>query len=302
MIDRGQGPRARGRLDGQVAIVTGAGRGIGRAIALALGNQGATVVVASRTLLDAEETVALLRGKGHAANATHVDVADWSSVEQMVSSAVGEFGGVHILVNNAGVQGPVSPLDENDVDAWARTIQVNLVGAFHCCKAVIPWMRRAGGGAIVNLSGGGATAPRPNFSAYAASKAGVVRLTETLAEEMRPYGIRVNAIAPGAVNTRMYGEILAAGAKAGEKALMDAARQQETGGTPPELAAALVVFLASAASDGLTGKLVAAPYDSWQGWDEDRIADLMSDAWLTLRRMDAFTLGPLARKLIVGDG
>ena len=276
----------------KVAIVTGAGRGIGRAIALALGGQGARVAAAARTLAEVEETVALLQAMGCQALAVAADVSDRMAVQQLVARAVRELGGLHILVNSAGVQGPIGPLVENDVDVWLRTIQINLVGTFLCCRAALPHMMQQRYGRIINLSGGGATGARPRFSAYAASKAAVVRLTETLAEEMQAFNIQVNAIAPGAVNTHMLDEVLAAGPAAGEKNLAEAQRQLESGGTPPDLAAALAVFLASAASDGLTGRLIAAPHDGWQSWDAGRIAEVMSAPWFTLRRIDPFTLKP----------
>ena len=284
-------------LSKRIAIVTGASRGIGRAIALALADQGATVAVASRTLAEIQKTSAQIRAKGRSALAIEADVSDWQSVQSLVSRTTREFGAIHILVNNAGVQTPIGPLVENDPVEWERTIRINLIGTFLCCKAVLPGMMKQRYGRIINLSGGGATSPRPNFSAYASSKAAVVRLTETLAEEVKPYNIQVNAIAPGAVNTHMLDEVLAVGGAAGEEASSQARRQLQTGGVSPTMAAALAVFLASDASDGLTGKLVAAPHDGWQSWDSGRIADLMAEPWFTLRRLDPNTLTPLLDKL-----
>lgn len=282
------------RLTNKVAIVTGAGRGIGRAIALTFAEEGADVIIVARTLSEIEQTADLIRSGGGSVLALPADVSDWKAVSAVVDRAQSEFGGIHILVNNAGVQGPIGPLFENDIDTWLRTIQINLVGTFLCCKAVLPAMIQQGFGKIINLSGGGATSPRPNFSAYAASKAAVVRLTENLAAEVRSHNIQVNAIAPGAVNTHMLDEILEAGAIVGESVLKEAERQKEEGGTSPDLAASLAVYLASDASDGLTGKLIAAPHDDWQSWDQGCIKDLMSEPWFTLRRIDPYTLRPLA--------
>jgi 3-oxoacyl-[acyl-carrier protein] reductase len=132
------------------------------------------------------------------------------------------------------------------------------------------------------------------LTAYGASKTAVVRLTETLAEEVKPLNIQVNVIAPGMVDTRLQDHLLAAGSLAGELAgRIRKLRQTGEGGVPPERAAALALFLASAAADGLTGKLISAPYDGWESWDAARIAELMAAPWLTLRRIDSFTLKPL---------
>jgi 3-oxoacyl-[acyl-carrier protein] reductase len=281
-----------GVLTQRVAIVTGAGRGIGRAIALAFAGEGASVIVASRTFSEIAETAAQVQALGGRALAVQADVANQADVTKMVEQAVQAFGTVDILVNNAGVQGPIGPLVENDTQGWIRTVMINLIGTFLCCQAVLPMMIQQRRGKIINLSGGGATAPRPHFSAYAASKAAVVRLTETLAEEVKPYNIQVNAIAPGAVNTRMLEQILAAGPAAGERALAEARLQLETGGTSPELAAALVVFLASDDSDGLTGKLIAAPYDPWREW-AGKADELNATPLYTIRRLDPFTLRKL---------
>jgi len=285
------------KLEGKVAIVTGGGRGIGRAIALAFAEEGAHIVVVSRTAAEIEATAAEIEAQKRRALAILVDVSNPRDVTAMVQRTIREFGTVNILVNNAGVQGPIGPLVNNDVEQWMQTIRINLVGAFLCCKAVLPVMVQQRHGKIINLSGGGATSPRPYFSAYAASKAAVVRLTETLAEEVKEHNIQVSAIAPGAVNTRMLDQVLAAGEAAGEKALTEARRQLESGGTSLEKAAALAVFLASDESDGLTGKLIAAPHDGWESWDANRIAEVMSAPWFTLRRMDPYTLRPLIDKM-----
>lgn len=279
-------------LAGRVAVVTGAGRGIGRAIAQALAAAGAAVVVAARTADEIQKTAALITEQGGRATAVTVDVGDRASVDGLVAQTLDAYGRVDILVNNAGIQGPIGPLVDNDPADWERTLRVNLFGTFLCSQAVLPHMIAQKSGKIINLSGGGATAPRPNFSAYGASKVAIVRLTETLAVEVEDHNIQVNAIAPGAVNTRMLDEVLEAADRAGSEA--DAARQRaEQGGTPPTLAAELAVFLSSPAADGLTGRLVAAPHDGWQGWDAERMTELMQAPWLTLRRMDPYTLKPL---------
>lgn len=271
-------------LEGRVAIVTGAGRGIGRAIALAFAREGADIVIASRGLPEANETAGEVKALGRRALALPVDVSAQAQVDMMVASVINRLGKVDILVNNAGIQGPIGPTAENDTGHWVETVQVNLVGTFLCCRAVLPHMIKQQRGKIVNLSGGGATSARPYFSAYAASKTAVVRFTETLAQEVKGANIQVNAIAPGAVNTRMLQQVLDAGDAAGEKARAEAKRQLESGGTSPETAAALAVFLASAASDGLTGRLISAVWDDWRGMAK-RVPEIVSSDLYTLRRV-----------------
>ncbi len=272
-------------LAGRAALVTGGGRGIGRAIAGALAAAGADVALLARTPDELDAAAGDVAARGRRALVRRADVTDVDAVAAAVRAAEETFGHVDILVNNAGVQGPIGPLVDAPVGEWIRAVDVNLVGTFLVTRAVLPGMIARGRGKIVNLSGGGASAGRPFFSAYAASKAAVVRLTETLAAEVRGHGIDVNAVAPGGVNTRMTEEVLAAGARAGADRAQ-AERQRASGGVPAERAAALVVFLASPASDGLTGRLISAVYDDWETLP-GRIAGIMASDAFTLRRLPA---------------
>ena len=272
------------KLKGRVAIVTGGGRGIGKAIALAFAAEGADVAVVSRTIREVEGTAKEVQALGRRALPMKVDVSDRKEVESMVGSVMQQFSKVDILVNNAGVQPPIGPITENDPEQWLKAVTINLGGTFLCSRAVLPIMMKRRQGKIINLSGGGATSPRPYFTAYAASKAAVVRFTETLAEEVKEFNIQVNAISPGAVNTGMLEEVIAAGEMAGDKALVEAKRQKETGGTPPEKAAALAVFLASDESKGLTGRLISAVWDDWEGMAQ-QVEGIMSSDLYTLRRV-----------------
>lgn len=272
------------KLKGKVAIVTGGGRGLGKAIALAFAAEGADVVVVSRTISEVEGTAKEVQALGRRALPMKVDVSNKEEVKNMVDSVTQQFGRLDILVNNAGVQPPIGPVIKNDPEEWLRTVTINLGGTFLCSRAVLPIMIKNRQGKIINLSGGGATSPRPYFTAYAASKAAVVRFTETLAEEVKEFNIQVNAISPGAVNTRMLEEIIAAGEMAGERALAEAKRQKETGGTPPEKAADLAVLLASDESNGLTGRLISAVWDDWQGIVQ-KMQKTMSTDLYTLRRV-----------------
>jgi len=282
-------------LKDRIAVVTGAGRGIGQAIAYALAAEGASVILAARTSSELEVTKAKIRSINAECLAIPTDVGKVTDIDRMVEAGLHEFGRIDVLVNNAGMQSPIGPLVESDEVAWLGTLQVNLMGPLRCMRRVLPTMIERRSGKIINLSGGGATSPRPNFSAYGVSKAALVKLTETVAEEVRAFNIQVNAIAPGAVNTRMLEEVLDAGSAAGEEQESARARKIK-GGFSPDLAAQLSVFLASEASGSLTGKLISAPHDEWQKWSPAELAWLNDSQWLTLRRLDSHTLRPFLNK------
>jgi 3-oxoacyl-[acyl-carrier protein] reductase len=278
----------------RVALVTGGGRGIGAAVAHALADAGAAVFVVARTEPEVAEVAERIRARGGRAWHTDADVSDAKAVDAAWRMCEAKLGVPDVLVNAAGVYGPIGRTWEVDADAWWRAQEINVRGTLLTCRAVLPAMIAAGFGRIITFSGGGATSPLPRLSAYAASKAAVVRLTETLADEVRDHGVTVNAIAPGAVDTRLQDEVLAAGARAGD--LYDRIRRLRDsgeGGVPPELPASLAVFLASDGAAGVTGKLISAPHDGWQAWDDARIRELGETAWLTLRRLDPHTLRPL---------
>jgi NAD(P)-dependent dehydrogenase (short-subunit alcohol dehydrogenase family) len=277
------------KLRGRTAIVTGGSQGLGRAIATSFVREGAHVVLAARD-------ASMLRGACDALTPQRVadeqrilwqaaDVARRADVEQLVERARSDLGRLDVLVCNAGVYGPMGAIADVDWDAWAEAVQINLFGTVLCCRAVVPIMLRQGGGKIITLSGGGATGPLPNISAYAASKAAVVRFTETLAEELRGSGIDVNSVAPGALNTRLLDEVLEAGPqRVGAQFYERAARQKAEGGAPLKLGAELVTFLASSDSDGISGRLISAVWDNWRDLPARRERLANSDVY-TLRRI-----------------
>jgi 3-oxoacyl-[acyl-carrier protein] reductase len=275
-----------GRLSGRRALVTGGSRGLGTAIAEAFLREGAQVLICARSREETEQTAASLRerapGRIHGAVC---DIASEASVESLVAATKEHLGGLDILVANAGIQGPKGSLETNPWEDWIRTIQVNLIGNVYLCRSFLPLLKESPRGKILILSGGGATKPMPFFSAYAASKAGIVRFGETLAEEIKPYSIDVNTIAPGALNTRMLEEVLAAGPEAVGSAYYQASvKQRDSGGASLERAAGLCVKLASSESDGITGRLISAPWDPWERLDELKDELTGSDIY-TLRRI-----------------
>jgi NAD(P)-dependent dehydrogenase (short-subunit alcohol dehydrogenase family) len=196
-----------------------------------------------------------------------------------------QFGKLDILVTNAGVYGPKGAIEDVDWDQWSEAVSINLFGTVLCCRVLLPFLRQSAHGKILLVSGGGATKPLPFLSAYAASKAAVVRFGETLAEELREAGIDVNSIAPGALNTRLLEEVLSAGPeKVGQTFYQASLRQKESGGTALERGADLCVYLASSESNGITGKLISAVWDPWQDLAE-HYQDLQSTDVYTLRRI-----------------
>jgi len=197
---------------------------------------------------------------------------------------LGELGSLQVLVLNAGIYGPMGATESVSLDEWRRAMDINLYGVLLPSRALIPHFKKAGRGKIIVLSGGGATNPLPNISAYAASKAAVIRLMETLAEELKSFHVDVNAIAPGALKTRFVEQVLAAGAdKVGTAFFEKNKKWSEDGAVPLELGASVAVYLACAESDGISGKLISAQWDPWEKLHEFK-GDLEGDIY-TLRRI-----------------
>jgi NAD(P)-dependent dehydrogenase (short-subunit alcohol dehydrogenase family) len=274
-------------LANRTAIVTGASQGLGLEIARAYLQAGARVMMCARDAVQIEgrrEELSAIAGADCIA-AMGADVSRESDVERLVETTVATFGGLHILVNNAGGYGPMGGIETIDWAAWVRAIEINIYGSVLPCRAVLPHFKRQRYGKIVQMSGGGATNPLPRISAYAASKAAIVRFAESLAVEVRDHGIDVNAIAPGALNTRMLDEVLAAGPDAVGQEFFDRMVKTKTeGGTPLETGASLAVFLGSAASDGISGRLISAVWDPWSHLPSHR-DDLNRSDIYTLRRI-----------------
>lgn len=275
------------KLKGLNALITGGSQGLGKAIAEHFVCEGANVALCARSEKD------LLATRGELAKrfpsqrilAQTCDVSNETRVNALVAFALRELGSIQALVLNAGVYGPMGPTETVDLNEWRRALDINLFGVLLPARALIPYFKKSGRGKIVVLSGGGATNPLPNISSYAASKAAVVRLMETLAEELKPYRVDVNAIAPGALKTRFVDQVLAAGPeKVGEAFFAKNEKWAEDGAVPLDLGASLAVYLASAQSDGITGKLISAQWDPWQTLHSHRDELAKSDIYC-LRRI-----------------
>ena len=267
-----------------MVIVTGAGRGIGKSVAIAFAKQKASLSLIARTLAELEQVAGEI-GEGELRPMIQqCDIGDPNQVDKVVSATLKRFGRIDVLVNNAGIQGPIGPVEDLDFDSWKRVIDVNLMGTLRLMQRVIPVMKGQRWGRILNVSGGGATSALPRFTAYAASKVAIVRLTETIAQEVKEYGICVNAVAPGNVNTRMTEEAIAAGDRAGSEHVKKLRSIKDQGGISPELVANLILFLASDEASGITGRLLSAVWDNWKAIIEHQVELGNSDIY-TLRRI-----------------
>lgn len=214
------------------------------------------------------------------------DVSREEDVEALCGRAVAEFGQVHILVNNAGVYGPMGHLEDIDWEDWKASFAINVLGPAMMCRKMLPHFRRNHYGKIIQLSGGGATRPLPRLECYAASKSAVVRLAESIALDCVGDNVFVNAVAPGLLDTRMLDQVLEAGPEGVGEAFysqMYVARHEKKA-TPVEVSVRLCLFLASPASDGITGKLISAVWDDYESWPA-HIEELRGGDLYTLRRI-----------------
>lgn len=274
------------KLKNKNVVITGASQGFGAALAEAFASEGANLVLAARNAKLLDEVKARI----HASSSVKifceaVDVSKPKDNDRLVKTAIDNLGSIDVFIANAGVYGPKGPIEQVDWTEWTQAIAINLNGVILGCRSVIPHFKEKKKGKIIILSGGGATKPMPFLSAYAVSKAGVVRFMETLAEELASVNVDVNAVAPGALNTQLLDEVLAAGPELVGKAFYEASlKQRDSGGTPLTKGTGLCVYLAGAESDGITGKLLSAVWDPWQNM-QDHAQDLKTTDIYTLRRI-----------------
>lgn len=242
------------KLQDKVAIVTGGGRGLGRSVALALGKEGARVVLAARTKREIEHVAEELRALKRDVIAVKTDVTVEEEVAHLVERTLQEYGTIDILINNAGERGHIGPVCELSVEQWNYILRANLTSAFICSKAVLPVMMENRYGKIINIAT--TTTPRPNLTPYMVAKAGLVHFTKQLAREMKDFNIQVNAIHPGVMDTRMQKEIRKAGADAIGTDMFERMKEEGILKSPDE-PAQLVLFLASRVADGITGRFLS---------------------------------------------
>jgi NAD(P)-dependent dehydrogenase (short-subunit alcohol dehydrogenase family) len=270
-------------LHNKVCLIAGASGAIGASVAGRFYQEGARLALTYRTDKlyapdgqPAEELGRVTRYK--------LDVTDWEQTEVAIREIERAFSAIDVLVNCTGIVGPIGPLETLNVRDWARTIETNLIGSVHLVRAVLPIMKRRGRGKIVLFSGGGAAYGRPYFTPYSCSKAALVRFAESLAQELESTNIQVNAVAPGPVNSQMWSEMRAAAAIGGPSLLRELKSMEETGGSSPDRAAGLALFLASDRSNRLTGRLLSAIWDDWEHLEGHMEKITSSDVW-TLRRV-----------------
>ncbi|HBY62811.1 MAG TPA: short-chain dehydrogenase [Solibacterales bacterium] len=261
-------------------LVTGAGRGIGKRLAIGFARAGARVGLLARSKAELDLADLEIEHAGGVSLRLRADVRDYEQVSAAVERMRVHYGGVHVLVCAAAVQGPIGPLAETPPKQWVETLETNLIGVVHAVRAALPHMIEHRSGKIIVLSGGGAASARPYFSAYATAKAGLVRLVETIAEEVRDHNVQINCMAPGGTYTNMTDEILRAGERAGWKDSEDARQVRLTGGVSPEKQIALAQFLASEKSNHVSGKLIHVN-DDWKRLESSNVHPEL----FTLRRV-----------------
>ncbi len=276
------------KLKNQMALITGAGKGLGKEIAIQFVKEGASLFLCSRTLSDLEEVSKSLTPylhEGQKIAIEKIDISNPKEIDFLFEKVVSFHSNFNILVNNAGIYGPFGLLEETDWEEWKKAFEINFYGPVYLCRKIVPYFKKQKYGKIINLSGGGATKPLPRISSYASSKAALVRFVETLALEIEGHHIDVNAIAPGALMTKMTKLLLEAGPKKVGKAFYENMEKvNQEGGTPLEYGAKLAVYLASKESDGITGKLISAVWDPWKNLHTFKKILKKSDVY-TLRRI-----------------
>lgn len=260
------------RLKGKVAIVTGAGRGLGRASSIEMAKEGASLIILSRTLSELRETAKTIIDSGGDVLYLKADISKPNDIERVVETAVKNFRVIDILMNNAAIVGPVSPVFLIDEKDWNEVIDINLRGPYLLSKAVVPLMIKQGRGKIINVTSGLGGIVMPFFGVYSVSKAGLIHLTKIMSEELEQYYIQVNGLDPGVMDTRMQEEIRNLGPGVlGNEVYNEFLSMKERGILKlPEKVARLAVFLASEGSDSVTGENGTEDFYTRFGYKKER--------------------------------
>lgn len=271
------------KLKGKRAVIVGGSRGINKEVARAFLKEGAEVMLVAR-LKDELRTAQKELSAFGKVEIFAADVSCAKDMQELGEKVASIWKNVDVLVNGAAISGPIGPVLEADPKEWDESIRTTLSGTFYGIRFLVPLMAKKKKGVVINYVGGG-EGPFLNYTSYVAAKGGIARLTETAAEELKEKGIRMNAIAPGAVNTRFLEDLLNAGPKkAGKFNYERALKQKEKGGVPPEKAAALCVWLASDVSAGITGRVFSALWDPYEDFPR-HVADIASTDVYTMRRV-----------------
>jgi NAD(P)-dependent dehydrogenase (short-subunit alcohol dehydrogenase family) len=250
------------KLDRKVAIITGSGRGLGRASAIAMAREGTSLVILSRTPSELRETAGRIEDLGGKVLFLRADVSKPKDVEKVVHQALSRFKKIDILMNNAAIIGPLKPTFKIEQREWNQALDINLKGVYLFSKAVVPHMIKQRKGKIINVLSGLGEMVMPPFGAYSVAKAGLIHLTKFMAEELKDYHIQVNGLDPGIMDTRMQEEIRTSGPEAlGIELYKQVLGWKKRGELkPPEKVARLAIFLASTVSDSFTGECGTETY------------------------------------------
>ena len=269
-------------------IVTGGTEGFGKNIIENLINNGANISFCARNLEQIDKMQKFfnrLKKNNQTIISSRTDISQKEEVERFIKFTRKKFSSIDVLINNAGVYGPIGPIDTVSWDEWVYALNINLIGSILMIRSLIPTFKAQKISKIIQISGGGATNPMPNFSSYAVSKTGIVRFVETMSYELKNYNTYINAVAPGALNTKMLDKVLESDPKkVGDEFYNRSVEQKETGGAGFQKGIDLINFLISDAGDKITGKLISAQWDNFEMW-ADNIEKVSESDVYTLRRI-----------------